>query len=38
MNEWSIKTIQLVSTQNYLDRLQEIYPHEEGERIIEDDN
>jgi len=34
MNEWSKRTLKLVTTQNYLDRLQEVYPHEEGERSI----
>jgi len=32
MNEWARKTLQLVKKENYLDRLQEIYPHEQGER------
>lgn len=36
MNEWSQKTLQLVTTQNYLDRLQEVYPHEENEREIDE--
>jgi hypothetical protein len=34
MNEWSKQTLRLVTTQNYLDRLQEVYPHEEGERNV----
>jgi hypothetical protein len=34
MNEWSEKTLRLVREYNYLDRLQEIYPHEEGERDV----
>jgi len=37
MNEWSIRTLHLVNEQNYLDRLQGIYPHEEGERDINQD-
>lgn len=36
MHQWSLHTLQLVSTQNYLDRLQEIYAHEEGERNVTD--
>jgi hypothetical protein len=35
MNEWSQRTLQLVTTRNYLDRLQEIYPHEEGDRNVD---
>ena len=34
MNEWSRRTLHLVNDQDYLDRLQQIYPHEEGERDI----
>jgi hypothetical protein len=34
MNKWSEQTLKLVTTQNYLDRLQEVYPHEEGERRV----
>ncbi|MDP3181820.1 MAG: hypothetical protein Q8M54_03260 [Desulfobaccales bacterium] len=34
MNEWSERTLRLVREHNYLDRLQEIYPHEEGERDV----
>jgi hypothetical protein len=34
MNPWSLKTIELVTTQNYLDQLQLIYAHEEGERNV----
>jgi hypothetical protein len=37
MNEWARRTLELVNTQNYLDMLQEVYPHEEGERDIEPD-
>lgn len=35
MNEWAIRTLDLVNNQNYLDRLQEVYPHEEGERDVD---
>ncbi len=35
MNDWSKKTLNLVTTKNYLDKLQEIYPHEEGTRDID---
>lgn len=35
MNEWSRRTLDLVNNQDYLDRLQDIYPHEEGERDID---
>ena len=31
-NPWSIRSVELVTTQNYLDQLQEIYPQSEGER------
>ena len=34
MNEWSERTLRLVLEQDYLDRLQEIYPQEEGERDV----
>ncbi|MEW6386884.1 MAG: restriction endonuclease [Thermodesulfobacteriota bacterium] len=34
MNEWSQRTLQLVNEHNYLDRLHEIYAHEEGKRKI----
>ena len=37
MNEWSKKTLELVTTKNYLDQLQIIYPHEEGERDISEE-
>ena len=30
MNKWSERTLHLVREHDYLDRLQEIYPHEEG--------
>ncbi len=36
-NVWSIRTVELVTTQNYLDQLQKIYPQSEGERNIEDE-
>ena len=32
MNTWAKKTLRLVDRTDYLDRLQEIYPHQEGER------
>jgi hypothetical protein len=35
MNEWSKRTLHLVENQDYLDKLQEIYPNEEGERGVE---
>ena len=35
MNEWSRRTLHLVETQDYLDKLQEIYPNEEGKRDVE---
>lgn len=34
MNTWSQKTIELATTQNYLDQLQNIYSHQEGERKV----
>jgi hypothetical protein len=34
MNEWSKRTLHLVDEEDYLDRLQQAYPHEEGERDI----
>lgn len=34
MNEWSERTLRLVLEQDYLDKLQEIYPQEEGERDV----
>lgn len=34
MNPWSRKTLDLVRTGNYLDRLQMVYPHEDGERDV----
>ncbi len=37
MNEWSRRTLHLVNNQDYLDRLQRVYPHEEGERDISQD-
>ena len=36
MNPWSSHTLKLVTSKNYLDRLQEIYPHEEGERDVDE--
>ena len=33
-NPWSIKTLELVRNQNYLDQLQQIYPHEDGVRDV----
>lgn len=35
MNRWSARTVELVTSKDYLDRLQEIYPNEEGERDID---
>lgn len=35
MNIWSRKTLRLVRTTNYLDRLQQVYPHEDSEREVE---
>jgi hypothetical protein len=37
MNEWARRTLSLVNNQDYLDRLQQIYPHEEGERDVAPD-
>jgi len=37
MNEWSNKTLELVTKKNYLDQLQAIYAHEEGERDVSDE-
>jgi len=37
MNYWSQKTLDLVTAQNYLDKLQIIYPHEEGERQVDEE-
>jgi hypothetical protein len=34
MNEWSKRTLELVTKENYLDRLQLVYSHEEGERDV----
>lgn len=34
MNEWSIKTLDLVEKTDYLDNLQNIYPNEDGNRSI----
>lgn len=34
MNEWASRTLDLVNNQDYLDRLQQVYPHEEGERDV----
>jgi len=34
MNEWAKRTLQLVMEQDYLDKLQKVYPHEEGERDV----
>lgn len=35
MNEWSERTLHLVEEEDYLDKLQEIYPHEEGARDVD---
>ncbi len=37
MNQWSKVTLKLVRKENYLDRLVEVYPHEEGERDVDED-
>lgn len=37
MNEWGKRTLLLVNNQDYLDRLQQIYPHEEGDRDVNQD-
>lgn len=34
MNEWSRRTLDMVNNQDCLDRLQQVYPHEEGERDV----
>jgi len=36
MNVWSQKTLELVAIENYLDQLQRIYSHNEGEREVGD--
>jgi hypothetical protein len=36
-NQWSEKTVELATTENYLDQLQNVYPHEEGTRNVPDD-
>ena len=36
MNKWAKQTLNLIQKQNYLDRLQEIYPHKDKERIVDD--
>lgn len=36
MNRWAKKTLSLVLKQNYLDRLQVIYPHEDAGRDVDD--
>ncbi|MBN2288674.1 MAG: hypothetical protein JXQ83_05030 [Candidatus Glassbacteria bacterium] len=30
MNEWSTRTLEIVRNENYLDRLQHLYPNVEG--------
>jgi hypothetical protein len=35
MNPWSSRTLNLVTSEAYLDKLQEIYPHEEGGREVD---
>lgn len=37
MNEWSRKTLDLVTRRNYLDQLQHVYAHEEGEWDVSED-
>lgn len=36
MNIWSTQTLRIVNGENYLDRLQEVYPHEDAERDVPD--
>ena len=36
MNQWSSRTLNLVTSEDYLDKLQKIYPHEEGERDVDE--
>jgi hypothetical protein len=36
MNKWAKKTVNLVTKLNYLDRLQDIYPHEDVERDVDE--
>ena len=36
MNQWSSRTLTLVTSEDYLDRLQAIYPHEDSGRDIDD--
>ncbi len=35
MNVWAKRTLQLVTTQDYLDKLQTVYPHEDAEREVD---
>lgn len=37
MNNWARRTLELVTTQNYLDELQTVYPHEDAERDVSED-
>jgi hypothetical protein len=37
MNDWSKRTLRLVAKSDYLDGLQEVYPHEEAARDVDDD-
>lgn len=36
MNVWATKTVDLITQEDYLDRLQQIYPHEDLERDVDD--
>lgn len=36
MNKWAKATVRLVTKSNYLDRLQEIYPHEDVDRDVDE--
>ena len=38
MNDWSEQTVKLVAEQDYLDKLHEVYPHEEGVRNVDEDD
>jgi hypothetical protein len=37
MNEWALRTLKLVEQENYLDRLQEVYPHEDAARDVKEE-
>ncbi len=36
-NKWSEQTLEIVNNEDYLDRLQQIYSHEEGERHVSEE-